>query len=290
MKISVSSYSFSQYINAGKMTQADVVERAAEMGFAGVEFTELTPCKNPTFEQQLEYAAQIRRRAAAAGIAIVNYAVGADLFRQPGADAQQEVERLCRQVDIARALGAPGMRHDVCYSQKLGERVYPFGAMLPILAENIRRVADYAASVGVRTCSENHGYVAQDSDRVEALLAAANHPNYGLLLDIGNFACADEDNACAVSRLAPLAIHVHVKDFRITPNGAPQPAQSFPSRACRHLEGCAIGDGDIPVLQCLSILRRVGYDRWLSVEYEGAGDCMEGIARGRNFLRQALGL
>ena len=33
MKVSVSSYSFSQYIRAGKMTQFDTVAKAKEMGF-----------------------------------------------------------------------------------------------------------------------------------------------------------------------------------------------------------------------------------------------------------------
>ena len=30
---------------------------------------------------------------------------------------------------------------------------------------------------------ENHGYFAQDSDRVEKLINAVDHPNFGLLLD-----------------------------------------------------------------------------------------------------------
>ena len=60
MKIAVSAYSFSQAIWRGEMTQADAVEKAKEMGFDGVEFTDLQPCKNPTQEQQLAYAAEIR--------------------------------------------------------------------------------------------------------------------------------------------------------------------------------------------------------------------------------------
>ena len=41
MKISVSSYSFQQYISLGKMTQFDTVAKAHELGFSGIEFTEL---------------------------------------------------------------------------------------------------------------------------------------------------------------------------------------------------------------------------------------------------------
>ena len=41
MKTSVSSYSFSQYIREGKLTQLDCVAKAKEMGFDGIEFTDL---------------------------------------------------------------------------------------------------------------------------------------------------------------------------------------------------------------------------------------------------------
>ena len=41
MKTSVSSYSFRQYIRAGKLTQLECVAKAKEMGFDGIEFTDL---------------------------------------------------------------------------------------------------------------------------------------------------------------------------------------------------------------------------------------------------------
>ena len=59
MKLSVSSYSFHQLISAGKMTQLDAIRKAAEMGFDGIEFTDLTPCEKPTKEQQLAYAKEL---------------------------------------------------------------------------------------------------------------------------------------------------------------------------------------------------------------------------------------
>ena len=38
MKISVSAYSFQQYISAGKMSVMDTVKKAHEMGFEAIEF------------------------------------------------------------------------------------------------------------------------------------------------------------------------------------------------------------------------------------------------------------
>ena len=53
MKISVSSYSFSQQFRAGKMTQLDCVAKAKEMGFDAIEFTDIV---GDNLSQQKEYA------------------------------------------------------------------------------------------------------------------------------------------------------------------------------------------------------------------------------------------
>ncbi len=287
MKLSVSSYSYNQYLSEGKLTQLDTVRLAAQMGFDGIEFTELAP---HTLSEQCAYARQIRNAAREYGIEIVAYAVGASLYRGSTEADAKETERLCGQLEVAAELGAPIMRHDICYSEKVGERTVGFSRMLETIADNARAVAERASSLGIRTCTENHGYVAQDSDRLEALFAAVAHESFGLLVDIGNFACVDEDSASAVSRLAPYAIHVHAKDFRKYAYGAPIPSgeKAFATRGKNHLCGCVIGEGDIPVEQCLAILSGTGYDGYITVEYEGAEDCMAGIARGKANIGRML--
>jgi len=285
MKLSVSSYSFQQAIKAGKMTQFDTIAAAYDMGLRAIEFIDLTPeyGVKPTLEEQKEYAVKLRAEADRLGMEINAYTIGANLFCE-GVAAKEEILRLQGQLDVAKLLGASVMRHDVCYRLGKEGKSRSFDLMLPVIAENIRAVTTYAQKLGIRTCSENHGYIAQDSDRVERLVNAVAHDNYGLLVDMGNFACVDEDSAIAVSRVAPYAFHVHAKDFIKHPF-ATKVAKGFQSRGCNYLEGCAIGDGDIPVEQCLAILRRAGYDGHVSIEYEGAADCFEGIKKGIATLR-----
>ena len=289
MKISVSSYSYNQKIKAGEMTQLDVPRVASEMGIEGIDFTELKPCDAPTLEQQLEYAKQIRAEAEKYGMTIVGYTIGANLYQGTPEEDEAEVKRLMGQVDVAVALGARVMRHDVCGKERRADgSVVSFAKMLPTIAANARKITEYAASRGIKTCSENHGYVAQDSDRVEALYNAVNHENYGLLIDFGNFACVDEDSAKAVSRLAAYAVHVHAKDFRFYPHGRVTEEKGFSTRGCNKLVGCAIGEGDIPVAQCVAIMKRAGYDEFMTIEYEGNEDCMEGIKRGYKNLKSYI--
>ena len=283
MKVSVSSYSFSQQFRSGRMTQLDCVAKPKEMGFAAIEITDIV---GETLDQQKEYAKKIREEADRVGIEINAYTIGANLY-QPTPEAQAaEVERLKGQVDVAAILGAKVMRHDVCYSLGKTGNSRSFGLMLPTIAEGARQVTAYAETLGIKTCTENPGYIAQDSYRVEQLLNAVAHDNYGLLVDIGNFLCAAEDPAMAVSRVAPYVVHVHLKDmlYRSAPTGS----CTAMTRGGNYFCGTVVGEGDVPVKKCLKIIKATGYDGFISLEYEGAEDCLTGIARGLANVKKML--
>ena len=282
MKISVSSYSFQQYINAGKLAHFDVIQKAHDMGFEAIEFIDLPAS---SYEEQVEYAKKLRAEADRLGMTINAYTIGANLYQPTPEASAAEVERLKKQVDIAAILGCSVMRHDVCYGTGKTGTSRSFGLMLPTIAANAREITEYAAEKGIKTCTENHGYIAQDSYRVEQLFNAVAHDNYGLLVDVGNFVCADEDNATAVSRVAPYAFHVHAKDMYKSTE--PKPGYGM-TRGCNYFKGAIVGEGDCNIEKCLQILKRVGYDGYCSIEFEGSEDCIEGIAKGFENLKGML--
>ena len=270
------------------MTQLDTVAKAHELGFEAIEFTDLEPCEKPTLEDQLDYAKKIRAEADKYGMEINAYTISAVMYHEMAEDSEKEIERLKGQLMVAKELGAKVMRHDVCY--KLGKtgNARSFDLMLPTIAKNIIELTSYAETLGIKTCTENHGYIAQDSDRMERLFNAVNHDNFGLLVDMGNFACADENSQTAVSRVAPYAIHAHAKDMHIKSGVHTKPSGWMTSRGGNYLKGAIIGEGDIPVKQCLKALKRAEYDGYLSIEYEGAVDCIKGISKSLENLKQML--
>lgn len=280
MKIGVSSYSFSQYIRDGKMTQKDTIKKASEMGFDDVEFTDLVP---PEGTDQKDYAKEIREEAQKYGIEISAYVIGANFAKK---DTAEETERVKKCVDIANLLGAKLLRHDAMFNYN---EFRSFDEALPVMAKGIREVTEYAEVLGIKTMTENHGYICQDSDRVEKLVNAVNHRNYGLLVDLGNFMCVDEDPAKAVSRVANLAFLVHAKDFIKIPFDAYNNEEGcFKTRGCNYLKGVSAGTGDVPLKQCISILKNAGFDGYIDIEYEGKKDCAEGISEGLKFLRDFI--
>ncbi len=270
MKVGVSSYSFGQYMGNTGANIFQVIDKAKELGFASIEFIDVYA---PEGKDRIEQAKEIREYAKDKGLDISAYTIGADLLNN---DPEEQFEALKKQLAIAQALGAPRMRHDITGgfpATKKTER--GFDDCVKIVAPRARRVTEYAESLGIKTMFENHGFFCQDSDRVEKLLNAVASDNFGLLLDMGNFLCADDDPAKAVGKLAPYAIHVHVKDFFVRNGNLPSPGMGwFGSRAGNYLRGTIVGQGNVPVQQCIRLLKNSGYSGNYSIEFEG---CEENI-------------
>lgn len=286
MKISVTSYSYSKLVSSGRYTEFELIALAKQMGFEGIEFSGIN---EPEGESKADYAKRLKAELERVNLPCVSYTVGADFLNN---DVEEEIERLCREVDIAEILGAPAMRHDAAWGYK-GENTKPLGFenALDTLAYGCRKVTEYAQSKGIKTMTENHGYFCQESQRVERLINAVAHENFGALVDIGNFMCADEDPACAVGRMAKYAFHVHAKDFHVKSGNSIPPCDGyFRTRGGNYLRGAVIGHGEVPVYQCLSTLKASGYDGWVTVEFEGIEDAEIGVAYGRNTLNKLISL
>ena len=276
MKIGVSSYSFSKYMQQTGADYFAVCDLAKKMGYDAIEFIDLSLEVQPA-DSLAELAKAIRRHCEEIDLPIAAYTVGADFLRPDEARAVME------KVDIADALGAKVLRHDAAWSLPEG---MDWRELIEKIAPDIRRVTEYAAQKGIRTCTENHGYILQDAERVETLIRAVNHPNYGWLVDMGNFLCADDQPVHAVPIAAPYAFHVHVKDFLYKPADAENPGQGwFPSRNGSYLRGTVAGHGVVPIRRCLQTLKNAGYDGVVSYEFEGMEENLPALEAALAFLR-----
>ena len=276
MKIVVSSYSFSKYMQQTGADYFAVCDLAKKMGYDAIEFIDLSLDVQPA-ASLTELAQAIRRHCEEINLPIAAYTVGADFLRPDEARAVME------KVDIADALGAKVLRHDAAWSLPEG---MDWRELIEKIAPDIRRVTEYAAQKGIRTCTENHGYILQDAERVETLIRTVNHPNYGWLVDMGNFLCADDQPVHAVPIAAPYAFHVHVKDFLYKPADAENPGQGwFPSRNGSYLRGTVAGHGVVPIRRCLQTLKSAGYDGVVSYEFEGMEENLPALEAALAFLR-----
>ena len=285
MLIGVSSYSYSRLVNSGQMKQIDVPAKAKEMGFDTLEFSTIAVLEG---EKLPEFAKKLKDECDRVGFKVANYTIGADFLNGSDGDIEAEIKRVKTEVDIAKILNVPGMRHDATrgfFPEKSGAK--SFDEALPALIKGCRAVTEYAEQAGIKTMVENHGYFCQDSRRVEKLICGVDHPNFGVLLDMGNFTVVDEEPGKAIGLLMPYTFHVHAKDFHTKRGNEPDPGRGWNlSRAGNFWRGSIIGHGDVPILQCMRVMKNTGYDGVLSIEFEGMEDVLLGIEVSLENLRR----
>lgn len=282
MKLGVSSYSFAHLIKKEGWSYADVCKKAKELGFDGIEFVNLN-CWDPTLDEEA-CAREIRALCEELGLEIAAYTVGANFLSD---DVEKEKAKLRHCIDIASILGAPVLRHDAAFSLKKLPR-YGWREGIVDMAPHIREITEYAAERGIRTCTENHGFIYQAPERVEQLIRSVDHPNYGWLIDVGNFLCADADPAEAVTIAAPYAFHVHVKDFLFKSGMEILPEGFFSTTGGNYLRGTVIGHGVVPVPKCINILKKAGYEGYVSIEFEGLEQNLKALEMGYTYLRRLM--
>lgn len=278
MKIGLSSYSLDREIEQGRMSLGQVMDFAVSQG---AQCMELVPFAfrfdDPaTGKIDLNAIQKVKKQAKDAGIILSNYSVLAD-FCKVGEALENEIARICHEIDIAAELGTPTMRSDVCAFRRPQSQntLKDFDHWLPVMAQAAKELCEYGKKVGIKVLIENHGFFANGVDRVQRILAAVNDENYGLLLDTGNIVCVDEDASVAARELAPITQMVHLKDFYIRTRDPGDSTQFdcagswFRSRGGKYLRGAILGQGDLDIYETLGALKHAGYDGDIVIEFEG---------------------
>lgn len=154
MNIGISSYSFARLMKQGT-TYIEAATSAKAMGYTVFEVESL---RLPAGTDRLAYAHQLKAHCRDIGIIVGNFTVSADFLTGSGGDTDQEITRVKREIDIAVALGAPGMRHDATFGFPANARRKSYSDAIPTLIKACRAVSEYAESRGVKTMVENHGF------------------------------------------------------------------------------------------------------------------------------------
>ena len=77
--------------------------------------------------------------------------------------------------------------------------------------------------------------------------------------------------------------------FHVKNANEPDPGEGFfKSRGGNYLRGAITGHGNVPVRQCLSILKNADYNGYVSVEFEGVEDPLYALPICLSNLRKYL--
>src|SRR5262245_56245235 len=104
LRVGVSTYSF-WHFRGPKVEVSACIDRAAEMGFDGVEILQV----QMSYETNA-YLQRLKRRAHANGLALMGLSTHQDFVSPDPEVRQNNVELTLRSIEIAHALGIPTIR------------------------------------------------------------------------------------------------------------------------------------------------------------------------------------
>ena len=275
MRHGVSSYSFASFLYSKKMNLYDIVQKAAELGFEGLELANIYD-DWMGIEVDLE---KLKKTAEEAHIELCSWAASADYACR---DTSTEIARVKKEVDDAAYLGCKIFRSDIC-QEGVPDRY------APRIIEAIREIAEHCRTKGMVLVTENHGRCFCRPERLEELCRRVDHPNFGLLCDFANYAIADVDAIQAIGQIRTLVRHVHMKDCHLLNGDRIFPGDGWHNTIGGNYWRCAItGQGNIPYFQCIKSLKEAGYDGWLIQEFEGIEDCIYAVEQGLCYAKRLL--
>lgn len=312
MNIGISSYSLSRKLYSQEMDLFQVMDWAKAHNCTHMEIVPFgLPLGVEEGKPDYEYAGKIRDYAKEIGLPLSAFSLNAHfIFSKEEAPTEEkkqelfdkEIERVKMYMNLAHEMGIKKFRNDTCTGMHPDgdNSAEQFEKDFPTLVKAVQILADYAATLGMSTTLENHGRFTNGSERVLRILKAANRPNIGLTVDVGNFLCVNEDPVVAVSKVIKYADMIHLKDFYIRDTKKMFPVERKMAKTpAEHkanqnllpyvttaladyqiLRGAIVGQGDMDMWKIISVIKEAGYDKEISLEFEGMEDCAAGTYYG----------
>jgi L-ribulose-5-phosphate 3-epimerase len=161
--------------------------------------------ENPT----LNYLARLKKACSDAGVRSTILMVDNEGSTASPDKAERHLSAVAHRkwIDIGHYLGCHSVRINV-YGGAQNWKTDT--GLIDRAAETIHWMLDYAKGSGVNIIVENHGGASSDPDVLVALVKKVNHPNFGLLADLGNWNRGDDRYANS-RKILPYAKGLSVK-------------------------------------------------------------------------------
>lgn len=164
-------------------------------------------------------------------------------------------EEFTALLPMAKALGAAGIR--VFMGTFKNYRYQPNNPMsFEGSATLLQRICDAAAEYGISVYIETHNEFATGKE-LARLLKAVDRDNCKIIWDIMHPLEEDETPQETMDYLGDRVAHIHIKDGTTDPD----------PEAISYVYG-PIGEGEMPIKEIVTVLKKAGYDGYYSLEWE----------------------
>ena len=229
-------------------TMQQVVERATEYGYEGVELRTLgAGSTSLACDPALSDPAKTAKCFEQAGVEPVCLSTSAALHHRDTTAAHQTKGQLTRDLELAAAIGCRLVRVFGYEAETGRDRT----AAIERIAANVRPVAERAGALGIELLFENGGSF-NNGKEWWWLLNLVNHPMVGMCWNVANAAAAGEQPIVSVPVLNTRIKLAKVKDTKLGQGSGFVP----------------LGEGDVDVEMFVKRLMGIGYDGYVTVEWD----------------------
>ena len=243
---------------AGNASMLDTIREADRLGLGGMELMNF--CREIRSPDRATIRA-LAEEARGRGLAIPCFTVGIDMLPDPEAAA----ETLSRYAEICAEVGISLLHHTIAtdlaaWGLSEAEREARVKRCLPA----VLRVSERAGSLGVRTATENQGFVFNGADACLRLHSLSGG-RIALVADVGNLLFVDETPQDFLRKAGNAVLHAHIKDYACVDPAAE--GNAYRSRAGRRFCDAEIGTGCLPPDRILDLFAEIGYRGMFSLEF-----------------------
>lgn len=272
IKLSVSSYSY-WHFKGEKFPLEKVIDEAAQLGLEGIDILH-----RQMAGEDNAYLQKLKRHAFVNGIAMTCLSIHQGFVNPDKAELQKNIDHTIHCMELAAKMGIPCMRLNTGrwgtiksfdeFMKNRGQEPtiqgYTDDDAFKWCIESIQQCVKRAEELGVLLALENHWGLGATPEGMLRIYRAINSPWLQLLMDTGNFL---EDPYQKLEMIAPYTCFVQAKTY--------------------------YGGGewytlDLDYGRIVQILRKVNYQGYLSLEFEGKAPADTGVAQSIQMLRQAL--
>ncbi|HEV8713517.1 MAG TPA: sugar phosphate isomerase/epimerase family protein [Candidatus Binatia bacterium] len=271
-KIGVSTYSF-WHFREQRVEVADCIDKAAEMGFDGVEILH-----RQMSSESNAYLQELKHRAFANGLDLMGFSIHQGFISPDPAERQKNIDHTLHCIELAYKLGIPTLRLNTgrwgtikSFDELMKNRGiepnlpgHSEDEAFKWVIDSIQKLMPRAEEYGVCMGLENHWGLGRTATGLLRIYNAVHSPWLKITMDTGNFL---EDTYSQLERIAPHAILVQAKTY--------------------------FGGGewyalDIDYGRVARILQNAGFRGYISLEFEGKEDAATGVPKSLDLLRKAF--
>lgn len=272
IKLSVSSYSY-WHFKGDKYPIEKVIDEAARMGLDGIDILH-----RQMAGEDNAYLQKLKRHAFENGIALTCLSIHQGFVFPDKAERQKNVEHTLHCIELAAKMGIPSMRLNTgrwntikSFDEFMKNRGQEpaiagfseddaFGWCIESVAECVKR----AEELGVLLALENHWGLAATPQGMLRIHQAINSPWLQLLMDTGNFL---ENPYDKLEIIAPKTCFVQAKTY---------------------YGGGVWYSLDLDYERIVNILKKVNYQGYISIEFEGNETAESGVRKSVEMLRKYI--